>query len=285
MCDRLEEVKSLVAFITLALAVIAVSARAKEDRSDVTRVSRVLAEAAQRKKSAAALALRRPNLASTDVGNIAVIQDDGTLVVPVNLFNLANRSFLFTPFAGGGYTVTSLAAQFDTASAQAGQQITLADDDFHLVALGFVFPYFGQTYSSVFLNSDGNLTFTAGDVEITARDLGRFAAGHPRIAPFFADLNPSQGGTVTVSVLPDRAVFSWLAVPYCCVETMALPVAMQTFQAILFQDGRIQFNYGAVQGQSAIVGISPGAAANGSPANSTTIDYTKLSSGMTTSGA
>src|SRR5258708_3269756 len=171
MCDRLDLVKSLATFLALVLAVIPVSARAKEDHSDVTRVSRVLAEAAQRKKSAAALALRRASAASNDVGNIAVIQDDGTLVVPVNVFNVANRSFLFTPAANGSYTVTSPAAQFDTASAQAGQKIALDDDDFHLIAFGFAFPYFGQTYSSVFLNSDGNLTFTAGDVEITARDL------------------------------------------------------------------------------------------------------------------
>ena len=47
-----------------------------------------------------------------------------------------------------------------------------------------------QNSSGIFVNSDGNVTFNEGDTAISARDIGRFLDGPPRLAPFFADLNP-----------------------------------------------------------------------------------------------
>ena len=46
------------------------------------------------------------------------------------------------------------------------------------------------------MNSDGNLTFTRGDIATEDRSLGRVLAGPPRAALFFADLDPSKGGGV-----------------------------------------------------------------------------------------
>ena len=40
--------------------------------------------------------------------------------------------------------------------------IALGDDDSRQFTLPFAFPFYGATYRQVFLNSDGNLTFTAG---------------------------------------------------------------------------------------------------------------------------
>ncbi len=193
-----------------------------------------------------------------DIGNIAVMEDDGTLFAPVLAFNLANQSVLFTRASSGSYSVSNITPTFDNASANAGQALTLADDDTHQVTLQFPFPFYGQTYGAIFLNSDGNLTFNAGDFAQSDRDLGRALTGPPRLMPFFQDLNPSEGGTVTVNIQADRAVFSWLAVPLCCTETLKPPVAQQTFQVILYANGNIQFNYGTVQSFDALVGISPG---------------------------
>lgn len=197
---------------------------------------------------------------NTDVGNIAVIEDDGTLFFPQNIFDLDNRSLLFTRQSNGGYLVAAGAAAFDQATADSGQRITLEDDDTLEITLGFSFPFFGESYSSVFLNSDGNLTFNGGDVAISDRDLGRFLSGEPRIAPFFQDLNPAEGGRVTVNLQSGRAVFSWVAVPRCCIgdPNLPSPIPRQTFQVTLFSDGRIQYAYSGVQEREAVVGISPG---------------------------
>lgn len=77
------------------------------------------------------------------------------------------------------------------------RSLTLADDDSQSIALGFEFPFFGETYTEVNINSDGNLTFGSADSQSEARSQQRFLTGPPRIAVLYADLNPSNGGSVT----------------------------------------------------------------------------------------
>ena len=199
-------------------------------------------------------ALARQERASLDVGDIAVLDDDGTLLVLANAFDVANRSVRFTPF-GAGYQVAAGDAAPDTAATAAGTALTLADDDTREIPLGFSFNFYGNTYTSVFINSDGNLTFTGGDLSVTPRDLGRFLTGLPRIAPFFDDLNPAEGGQVTFTPEGGRFVVSWTEVPECCLPAIT---PKSTFQVLLFPDGSVEFAYGTVGANDAVVGISPG---------------------------
>ncbi len=200
-------------------------------------------------------ALARQERASIDVGDIAVLDDDGTLLVQANAFDVANRSLRFTS-VGAGYQVVAGDATLDAAAAAAGTVLTLADDDTREIPLGFPFTFYGNTYASVFVNSDGNLTFTGGDVATTPRDLSRFLTGVPRIAPFFDDLNPAEGGQVTYTAEAGRFVVSWTDVPECCLPAIT---PKSTFQVSLFPDGRVEFAYGTVSANDAVVGISPGA--------------------------
>src|SRR5208282_4447087 len=162
------QVRFLTLFVALSLAVPA-DAR-KKPAGDVTRPGHVLSEVlmrqrAQRKLRAQTLDARRvasAAMANQDFGNIAVMQDDGTLFSQVNPFNLANQSVLFT-LSSGRYTVSDITPTFDMTDATAGTPLTLADDDTHYVPLAFPFTFYGQTYNAIFLNSDGNMTFTVGD--------------------------------------------------------------------------------------------------------------------------
>ncbi|MBZ5586453.1 MAG: hypothetical protein LAQ30_30555, partial [Acidobacteriia bacterium] len=129
--------------------------------------------------------------------------------------------------------------------------------DTRLVALPFAFPFFGAAYNQIYVNSDGNLTFTVGDTA-TDRSVGRMAAGPPRIAPLFDDLNPSQtAGGVRVFADSTRLVVSWVGVPEYAENGQGAP---QTFQVRLYPDGRIEFSYSGVTVRisSAVVGIAPG---------------------------
>lgn len=45
--------------------------------------------------------------------------------------------------------------------------ISLYDDDYEEVAIGFDFDFFGNTYSSVYINSNGSLTFGGGDTDFS----------------------------------------------------------------------------------------------------------------------
>src|SRR5262249_17500161 len=132
----------------------------------------------------------------------------------------------------------------------------LDDDDTRAVTLPFAFPFFGATYTQVFVNSDGNLTFTAGDAASTDRSLGRMTAGPPRISPLFDDLDPAlTPGGVRVFADKTRVVVSWVSVP----EWEAAGIGpRQTFQVRFYPDGRVEFSYSGINATSAVVGIAPG---------------------------
>ncbi|MBK8254792.1 MAG: hypothetical protein IPK82_19295 [Polyangiaceae bacterium] len=92
--------------------------------------------------------------------------------------------------------------------------VALSDDDSRKVDLGFSFPFFGTTYSSVYINSDGNLTFGQGDGQSENRSVQRFLTLAPRIAALYADLNPAAGGKVLYGKpTPDKFVVKYENVP------------------------------------------------------------------------
>lgn len=201
--------------------------------------------------------------AAVDVGHIAVLPDDGTLVMPANTFDLDQRSLNFLP-AAGGFSVQSVPSGFDGGTAATGFLLNpppgsnpenIGDDGTRPVNLAFAFPFFGKTHTSVFVNSDGNLTFLEGDKESTPRSLSRFLTGPPRIAPYFADLDPSVGGQLTYFSSSDRFVVTWNAVPDYSESGIG---PRETFQVVLRPDGRMEFSYAGINGREAVVGVSPG---------------------------
>lgn len=194
-----------------------------------------------------------------DIGQIALLDDSDGVVSRRNPFNLNKHTLRFVPAAGGAsyrYALDKVDS-YDSASAASGTPLAgLEDDDSREVSLPFPFPFFGNRYNSVFVNSDGNLTFTAGDAAITDRSLGRFHSGAPRIAGLFGDLDPSRSATgVTTHASGDRFTVSWVRVPE---YTEAGIGALQTFQIRLFADGRIEMAWTEISMQEVVVGISPG---------------------------
>jgi hypothetical protein len=194
-----------------------------------------------------------------DEGKVAVIEDDGTLITEKNNFNLSNGSLRFEPVLPENYLVTGSTTPSDS---YGGSRIVLGDDDAVEVELGFSFVFFGQEYTSVFLNSDGNLTFLESDTASTARDLGRFSSGPPRIGPLFADLDPNFG-TVSRRSDGEGIQFIWSAVRNFG------SFSTNSFGVKLFRNGTMEFLYGSVETAEAVVGISPGAGQGGIAA----VDY------------
>jgi len=186
-----------------------------------------------------------------DRDGVAVLEDAGDLVARRNPFDLDGAALRFSPRAAGTYELARLALPLDAP----GTSLGLGSDDAKAVDLPFAFPFYGGRYSRVFVQADGNLTFGAADPGPADRGMGRFLSGPPRIAPFFADLDPSRGGSVGASLGPDRAVFSWSRVPG------GAQINRNSFQVTLLPTGDIDFVYGSeMQSREAIVGLSPGAA-------------------------
>jgi hypothetical protein len=184
-------------------------------------------------------------------GDIAVLNDDGSMVIGANAFDLGGAGLRFGPNGLGGYDVQRTSGGF---RADLGRRLQLADDDTREEALAFSFPFYGAARASAFVNSDGNLTFGEGDVATSARSLGRVLSGVPRVAPFFADLDPSAGGGVFVSASPDAFTVTWCEVPDFD------GTGKVTAQASLLPGGAVEVRIdGATTLADAVVALSPGA--------------------------
>lgn len=192
-----------------------------------------------------------------DSGNIAVLDDADGVVARRNAFNLNRRTLRFLPQPAGGYRYEVGEDSWDAAAASGGTTIQgLEDDDSREVQLPFSFPYFGQRYQTVYVNSDGSVTFGSGDPSATDRSLGRMTSGPPRISALFRDLDPSNAtGGVRTSIAPDAFVVTWDRVP----EYRDFGKGpLQSFQIRLFADGRIHIAWSDISTQEAVVGIAPG---------------------------
>jgi uncharacterized protein (TIGR03437 family) len=206
-----------------------------------------------RKAMAVREAAARP--ATSDVGQIVLVEDADGVVGRLNPFDLDLKRVVFTASAAR-YRFQTEVSGYDGAAAEAGVRLELDDDDSELVDLPFAFPFYGVSYRQVWVNSDGNLTFTAGDNASTERSLGRVTAGAPRIAGLFRDLDPTYS-LFGVRLLSEaaRVVVSWNKVPEYS-DSGNGPI--QTFQIRLYPDGRIEFAFSGITTTSAVVGISPG---------------------------
>src|SRR5262249_55623096 len=94
-----------------------------------------------------------------DVGNVTVMTGNQYTYIRKAPFNLQNKSVVFAPNSSGGYSykVTSSSATITDGP------VKFRYGSYKVpFAAGFHFPFYGKTYSSVFLNSDGGLTFGEG---------------------------------------------------------------------------------------------------------------------------
>lgn len=217
--------------------------------------------------------LAQPRAQTADIGDIAIIEDDGTLQTTYNLLDLSGKSILFVPAGSSSlsYQVSTATKPFDAGT---GTLLPLSDDDSKAVSLTPSFTFYGKSYSSVNVNSDGNLTFDERDVASSARDLGRFAWGPPRIGPLFSDLDPGAG-SVFYRQDSDGALFVWQNVPNFGTSLF------NSFSVKLFNNGNIEFVYGSpVDATEAIAGISPGAGEDGvSAADFSTLQQAEVLAG------
>jgi hypothetical protein len=201
---------------------------------------------------------------SADVGNLVVINGNEHIVQPKNTFDLAGQNLRFTPNDLGGYDV-SMPEDIEFVQAF-GDVLELSDDDSKKVEIEFDFPFFGEEYTELFVNSDGNLTFGKGDAASLARDLQRFLAESPRIGVLYTDLNPFDpfpdpfGGetpTVEVKQSSKQVTVTWFNVEAFSEQSFG-SVASLTMQVVLYDTGVIDIVFEKSDVRTGIVGVSPG---------------------------
>lgn len=147
---------------------------------------------------------------------------------------------------GAGYA-GPIRPGFDAAALPAGDDASSGP-----VKAGFAVNFFGQTFDSIYVNTNGNLTFGAPLSDFTPVPLGRLRAAV--IAPFFADVDTTGAGRITygTGTVDGHAAFAatWSGVGYY----NARADRVNDFQAVIVNRSDTgagnfdaEFNYGRVQ--------------------------------------
>jgi subtilisin family serine protease len=128
-----------------------------------------------------------------------------------------------------------------------GQELFFTDDDNQgPFDLGFTMPFYDNFFSSVYICSNGWLSFTSTAADYTNDPIPNSADPNDLVAPFWDDLNPSQGGSVYFySNGADSFIVMWYQVPHFYND------GSYTFEVILTASGDIQYQYQALQGDLA----------------------------------
>ncbi len=193
-------------------------------------------------------------------GNQLAFDDDGgsglysriVFTVPqTGFYKLAVSSFPDDDFTGDGATGGRYVLDVKTIN---GTVLELGDDDSQEVNLGFSFPFQGQSYNSVFVNSNGNLTFGTGDTDFS-ESAADFVNGPPRIAPLWDDLSPNAGGLVIVENGNNSATITFDGVPEF------FSTSGNTFSVTLNSSGQVDVNYGVISAVDGLAGVTEGGGA------------------------
>jgi hypothetical protein len=158
--------------------------------------------------------------------------------------------------APAGTTLT--AASDVTATCGRNEQLSLTDDSFVQVMQGPFCPateFYNQTYFSIFVGSNGYVTFGTGDTSLSENQ-STFDTSYPRIAGAWDDLNPSLGGTISYI----EGAWGW-SVVYSNIQEYSLGGSNNfaiTYDCML---GSVTLDYTNPAGmtlQDAMAGITPG---------------------------
>ena len=125
--------------------------------------------------------------------------------------------------------------------------------------IDFEFPFYGKTYTSVWLSDNGYLKFSTEFLDYGPSE-SEFKSGAPMIAPLFTDLYPESGGNIQVQSTTDYFKASW---NNC--ENFWYSGTSTFSTTLYYNSGWIRFDYDnvATGGYPAIVGLSPGNKMNG----------------------
>jgi subtilisin family serine protease len=119
------------------------------------------------------------------------------------------------------------------------------DDSFSTLGIGFPVSYFGQTYSTAYVSSNGFLALgsNSGAAEFENWPIPAPFAPNGIVAPFWDDLDPSSGGAVYAAVTgaaPNRTLHvEWFQVPHFNFG----PSGTVTFELSLSENGDVRFQY------------------------------------------
>lgn len=195
-----------------------------------------------------------------DTGELLAADDDGgngllsRILVQIDVdrkLAVAVSTFPDIDFTGAGEGSGRYVLQI---TRYQGTILAAGDDTATPVALGFNFPYQGSNWNTVFVNSNGNLTFGAGDTDFS-ESVPEFLAGSPRIAPRWDDLDAGDGVVIASPDDDDSLTIHFVSVPEF------FSTSPNYFSVELEDDGDIEIEYLATARTDGLAGITQGGGA------------------------
>jgi Ca2+-binding EF-hand superfamily protein len=192
----------------------------------------------------------------SEIGTTTPPQDYGYLTeyfsTGTDVFDLTYKSITLTPTSGLAYAAGIEDISVLPTDPAGGKSLALGDDASATVTLSSsaAVSIYGSSFSTFYVGSNGYITFTEAD-----NDYSESLADHfdtMRISALFSDLNPSASGQVSYKQLTDRVAVTWQNIPQYG------SASSNTFQVIMYFDGRIQISWLDVGAQKCIAGISEG---------------------------
>lgn len=128
---------------------------------------------------------------------------------------------------------------------------------------GLSIPFYGSTYSQLFINENGSVSFSSGSSAFVSQP-GAFLAAMPRIAAFWTDLQPGPGSSMSVWVVPAGPLPSYVQADWIEMREWGGMGVPHSFAIRMYPapSGIIQILEGPANGmtvaQEILVGLSPG---------------------------
>ncbi|MDH4070396.1 MAG: T9SS type A sorting domain-containing protein [Ignavibacteria bacterium] len=135
-----------------------------------------------------------------------------------------------------------------------GTEVILGDDDFLGVTLPFTFSYYGNDRDAILVCSNGYLTFGADGIDFSNDPIPDPLDPNDLIAPFWDDLNPTEGGTIHYQSSETEFIVQYTDIEHYSLGGVS---GTYTFQVILYPNGELLYQYLTLIGEieSTTIGI------------------------------
>ena len=188
-----------------------------------------------------------------------------TEIFNIRSFDMANKAITFVPRAhiNGYRAFVDPATNFFTDPA-GGVEVPIGQDEYegYFLADGKSVSLYGVTYSNLYINCHGTITFTEGIPFVADSPVEHFRI--PFVAALSTDLDPRAGGVISRRQLADR-----FAVTFSNIRRFGSNLP-NSFQIELFFDGRIRITWLTIDAGPCIAGLSAG---EGVPFNFVSSDF------------
>ena len=201
-------------------------------------------------------------------GVVTTVPAGGLIRKPANFFDLEGTTVTFTPNDAGEYAVAVGDLDWHEPGSGAGQTMSsllyYIDDGGLIVDLPFPFPFAGRTWTRLYANANGNISFQRDEREnwsqrfpgdgtmrsvAASLDSRSFAGLEAMIAALWG---PHGETRVTAEVRQASAVVTWRGARW------PFPTPKHLFQARLHASGVIELAYRTVSERDGIVGLFHG---------------------------